>query len=312
MFSFIPYKVSYQVLIKYSAGIPALLFSMLLFMGGCSVMNPVNFSDAEKTGHPPGTILSAASGKPVSFGDMISDLLTARVIYVGETHTRAEDHEIQLEILKAVFRHRPELAVGMEMFARPYQKVLDDWSNQVLAETEFIQKTHWYANWKYDFGLYAGLLNYIREHKIPLFALNISFHIPSKIAAGGIESLLAHDREQLPESIFLEDDEHRQYVLSVFEKHGKIRNHYSFEHFYQAQCVWEDAMAESISRQVGKSPMMIFTGNGHIINKFGIPDRAFARFKAPFRTIMPVSIYSADDLQAADYLWITGRKAEES
>lgn len=279
-----------------------------LLTAGCASFGPENMPGDAKSNYSPGTILSGKTGKPVSFDDMICDLLSVDIVYVGETHTSKKDHEIQLEILKTLNGHLPDLAVGMEMFARPYQKILNDWSGQRLSEIEFIRKTHWYANWKYDFDLYAALLSYIRENSLDLYALNISFHIPSKIAVGGIDSLLPDDMQHLPENINFENPEHRKYLESVFEKHKTVKEHFIFQHFYQAQCVWEDTMAETISRHAIGRPIIVFAGNGHIVNKFGIPMRAYFRTKLPYRTVMPVSKFDDSNPGKADYLWITGEK----
>jgi uncharacterized iron-regulated protein len=80
--------------------------------------------------------------------------------------------------------------------------------------------------------------------------------------------------------------DHRAYVEEIFKKH-KVRGRESFEHFYMVQCVWEETMAESIALYLKKRSMMVvLVGNGHIIHKFGIPDRAFDRTGATFRTLL--------------------------
>lgn len=288
----------------------AAIFLLAIALGGCMQTAGGPVRPSPKSEYRPGTIISAETGKPVSFEAMIRDIETARVIYVGETHTRKADHQAQLKILKALDQQISDLVVGMEMFSRPYQPVLDAWSSGELSEAAFIEDTHWYANWKFDYDLYKALLDYIREQRIALYALNIEFHIPSRVAAGGIDSLLAHDRARLPESILLDDPDHRQYVQDIFDKHGRAATRYSFENFYQAQCVWEDVMAESVSRHLKDLTMLVFAGNGHITHKFGIPDRAFERTRAPFKTVMPTSGYDTEDLRAADYIWITADKPE--
>jgi hypothetical protein len=51
--------------------------------------------------------------------------------------------------------------------------------------------------------------------------------------------------------------------------------------------------------------MVVLAGNGHIIRKFGIPNRAFARTGAPFNTIYLAPVGAEADLSWADYLWVT-------
>ncbi len=234
----------------------------------------------------------------------MDDLAKVDVVYVGEQHTSAPHHDIQLRIIKALFHEDPRLVVGMEMFDRTYQPVLDQWSAGELDEQTFIEKVHWYANWRYDFALYRDILLYIRDNHIRLVALNLPFHIPKKIAVGGIENLAEADRKNMADTIDTSDTAHRSYVEAIFQHH-KPRGRNNFEYFYMAQCAWEDTMAESIALNIGSSKMVVLAGNGHIVKKFGIPNRAFSRTQKPFKTIYPETAGGKIQMDAADYIWVT-------
>ena len=64
-------------------------------------------------------------------------------------------------------------------------------------------------------------------------------------------------------------------------------------------------MAEKVGDNLGTGKMVVLAGNGHIIRKFGIPNRAFARTEAPFKTIYLASVGGEAELSWADYLWVT-------
>ena len=68
-------------------------------------------------------------------------------------------------------------------------------------------------------------------------------------------------------------------------------------------------MAQSIARGIKNDKMVVLSGNGHIIRKFGIPDRVFSRIMEPFRTIYPARPGSEVKLSYADYIWVTPQKA---
>ena len=72
-----------------------------------------------------------------------------------------------------------------------------------------------------------------------------------------------------------------------------------------AQCVWEDTMAASVARNLEDDIMVVLAGSGHIIHKFGIPDRSFRRTGVPFRSIMLTSAERRAELSLDDYLWVT-------
>ncbi|MFO8111709.1 MAG: ChaN family lipoprotein [Desulfosalsimonadaceae bacterium] len=281
-----------------------LLLSFLVVSGCAALRTPDTAPSAPD--YPVDTILDAATGREVSFESMIAELETVPVVYVGETHTNEAHHEIQLRILKALQERRPgNIAVGMEMFARPYQEVLGRWVEGGLSEDAFLRKTHWYANWRHDFSLYRDLLHYIRENRIPLVALNIEFHIPSKIAAGGIDSLLPYQEKQLPQERDLTDEDHREYVRSQYERHtGHVADRYAFDDFYAAQVVWDEAMAEAVSRHGKDRSMVVFAGSGHIAQGYGIPERARRRTGLAYRSVIPREKGEPVDFSAGDYIWI--------
>jgi len=285
-----------------------LLYLLLLtgVMGGCAAMTPARklmVQDLHQT-YKAGTIICTRTGRQISFEQLLADLKEIRVIYVGEKHTSRPDHKIQLEIIQGVFRQHPNMAVGLEMIDRSYQDVLDRWSAGELDRQAFLRKIHWYANWRYDFSLYEPIFDFIKKNHIRLAALNIPFDIPPKIRVGGIENLRPGEKKYLPHHIDTTRDDHRDYVKEVFGRHdfkGRVR----FEDFYMAQCVWEDAMAEAIAENLKDDVMVVLAGNGHIRFKYGIPDRAFSRTGAGFRTIFPAAVGGRVKRAVADYIWVT-------
>jgi len=277
-----------------------------LMIWGCGAAMKKQLSTKEGAiAYEAGTILSGLTGKPVSFRALLGDLNRVQIVYAGERHTEVEDHKIQLRIIEALFADDPGLTVGMEMFDTTYQPVLDEWSSGKLDESRFLERVHWYANWKFDFDLYRDILVFIKDHRIRLVGLNLPFYIPPRIAIGGIASLSKDDRRYLPEYIDTQNAEHRAYLKKIFSMHH-LKGREDFENFYAAQCVWEDTMAASIARYSTGSKMVVLAGNGHIYRKFGIPDRAYNRTHVPFRTVYPSAAGTKVDLSEADYIWLTG------
>jgi len=271
---------------------------------GCAVSpHKLRIAETEKS-YPPETIIETKTGRILSFDELISALETAEVIYIGEQHTNKKHHEIQLRIMKHLSTTHPDLSVGMEMFAHTYQPVLVQWSAQELTEQALLEKTHWYANWKFDFALYKDLLEFIKQHRVPLIGLNVPFYIPPKIAVGGIENLLPDEKTHLPETIDTSNEAHREYVATIFKKHHQpgLTN---FEYFYEAQCVWEDAMAENIAKNLNNRPMLVFSGSGHLRHKYGIPLRAFRRNPLKYQTVLPIPAGQTVEASTSDYIWVT-------
>jgi uncharacterized iron-regulated protein len=274
------------------------------FLWGCAgKSDTVLIKDLSQTVKPD-TIILTKTGKAVTFDQMMADLNRHQIIYVGENHTNPAHHAIQLKIIEAVFKNTPSMRVGMEMFDRSYQEVLDLWTAGVMDEETFLRKVQWYANWQFDFALYRDILEFIKENKIKIVALNIPSYIPGRIRVGGIENLLDTDKQYLPKEIDTSNADYRTYVEQAFNQHH-FRGNVRFDDFYMAQCVWDEIMAESIAANLGGNKIVVLAGNGHIRYKYGIPDRAFRRTEASFRTVYPVSAGKEIELGIADYIWVT-------
>lgn len=292
---------------RYNSARPGRLLvgaAWVLLAWGCAVTPGKLFIEDSSKSFEVGTIIRAQTDAPVTFAQLLTDLNNRRIIYIGEKHTDGAHHKIQLKIIRGVFQKHPQLAVGLEMFDRTYQPVLDLWSAGDLNREEFLRKTQWYANWRYDFSLYSGILDFARQHHIRLVALNIPPYIPARIRVGGIENLSAAEKKFLPQKIDTSNQAHRDYVARVFKYHhfkGKVK----FKDFYAAQCAWEDAMAEAVAQNIDGSVMVVLAGNGHIQFKYGIPDRAFKRTRLAFRTIYLAPAGDKVNLGVADYIWVT-------
>ena len=281
----------------------SLLIGGLAMLMACALPAKHLTIRGESKTYEAGTIISAELRRAVSFEQMVAGLSAVRVVYIGETHNRKDHHDLQLKLIQALHAVHPSTAVAMEMFDRSYQNVLDDWSAGRLSLEEFVRRTHWYANWRFDEKLYAPILEYVKVNRLPLVALNLPFHIAGKIRVGGIEHLSAVEKGFLPKDIDTTQTSHREYAQEVFNQHrfgGRTR----FEDFYLAQCVWEDGMAEAVAAHRSLRPMVVLAGNGHIQYKYGIPERVRKRTGETYRTVYPVSVGEQVDLNIADYIWV--------
>jgi uncharacterized iron-regulated protein len=262
-------------------------------------------------------IIKLPEGDPISLSQLTEDLHSSRVIYVGEAHDQFEHHQVEVKMLQELLKEGREVVVAMEMFQRSQQPILDRWSQGSLSEEDFLKEVPWETTWGIDYSFYRGILDTVREHHLRVLGLNISKDLSRKVAQAGIESLSPGDRSGLPE-MDLNDRDHRRYIRSFYKAHkrGPAKG---FEFFYQAQCLWDEAMAEAISDFL-KSPegegktILVFAGNGHVVFGFGIPKRLYRRVSLPYQTITLKEwrkgmdedfIFSLTSEPLADFLWIT-------
>lgn len=288
-----------------------LLLFFLCFFTGCTMTPKKHEIRVDGKGYPPGSVIRTSDLQVVAFEEMMEVLSSAEIVYAGERHVNPGHHSLQLKIMKNLYRKHPDMKVGMEMFDHTYQDILDQWSSGRLSREELLEKTHWYANWKYDFSLYSDILHFIKKHGIPVICLNIPGHIPDKIAVGGIKNLSPEEKSHLPENIEPGGKAHREYLRSVFKHHHQpgLDN---FQYFYQAQCAWEEAMAGRIAGHAGDVLIMVVAGAGHIKHGWGIPERVHRKNPASYKTVLPLAAGRKIDPGAADYILATEPAAKMS
>ena len=255
-----------------------------------------------------GQIIDLASGEAIAFSDLINRLQAKDLVFIGEVHDQAEHHLIQVQIMQRLLNKRPRAAVGIEFLPHTAQPAVDRYMAGNVSEQTFLEQAGWKDNWGLSFHLYRPLFQLSREQGKALLALNAPNDVVKNVARKGLSGLKAKERRLLAKSINLDNEQHRDYVKEAFRAHahGQLNN---FDYFYQAQCAWEETMAENIAayRHKQASKMVILSGNGHIIYKFGIPDRVQRRVAVDLATILlkPMNDSLIIDPQEADFVWLT-------
>lgn len=265
-------------------------------------------------------IIHAPTGIKAQLSHLTNYVEYARIIYVGEIHANKASHQVQLKILKSLYeRFGENIAVGMEMFTRPYQPFLDQWVNGEIDENKFLEDTRWNSEWGYEYDLYKDILDFVREKKITLVALNAPKSMVKMVSKNGLKGLSKEEKSQLPE-MDTTDYFHRIYLERAIREHMVDRTA-DLEKYNDVQNLWEEYMAQTIAEYLssweGKDKkIIVFAGNGHIIYDFGIPKKVFRRTQLPYYTIYPAEFHGEKlspehdlflpeiPLEPADFVWM--------
>lgn len=229
--------------------------------------------------------------------NIMKQLDGARIVLVGETHTRYDHHLVQLEILKHLYQKSPDLALGVEWFQQPFQQYLDEYIAGDISEKEMLHLTEYFTRWKYNYRLYQPIMQYARENKIQVIALNAPRELISALATSEIESLPEGLKSQLPKSYDWSDEEYEKRLHEIFEFHPEYQG--KFENFLRSQLTWDESMAERAVQYLRENPdsrMLVLAGSGHIMFGSGIPNRIKRRIDADQFSIL----VSEDSLPASD------------
>lgn len=211
--------------------------------------------------------------------DIINELAQKRVVFIGESHNQYSHHLAQLDIIKALHAIYPDIAIGMEMFQRPFQQELDAFIQGDLDERDMLSRTEYYSRWSYDYRLYRPILDFAREHGLPLVALNIEREMTDKVSDKGIHGLSPEDKEKIPADIDSSNAVYRQRLKEVFDHHPHKEGS-DFSRFLDVQLLWDEGMAERTADYLQQHPdkkMVVLAGFQHIAYGTGIPDRVTRR-----------------------------------
>lgn len=224
-------------------------------------------------------IMGIEPAKAMKIDEIVDKIADKKIIYVGERHDSFEQHVVQLEIIRGIFRKNPNIAIGMEMFERESQQALNDFIAGKIDEKTFLKQSAYFKNWGLDYNFYKDIIRFARDEKIPLIALNLRREIVSKVASSGIDSLSEDERKELPTEMDMTDHDYKSRLIEIFEKHTGSKNR-NFDNFYQSQIIWDETMSQSIDEYLKKNPdrqVIVIAGSGHFIYGSGIPKRTFRR-----------------------------------
>lgn len=223
---------------------------------------------------------------------ILQALAEADVVYLGETHDSAADHDAQLQIIQALYvhhtqaehqesQHRP-MAIAFEMFQRPYQSVLDRYLSGEIDEVTLREQSEYDQRWGFPWEFYAPILRFAREHQLPILALNAPSEVVRQVAQAGLASLNADDQTYIPPLSEIRTDNvaYRELIESVFGFAHHSQAGIEFDNFFAAQVVWDETMADRIAAFLTENPdyqVVVLAGKGHVMYGYGIPDRVERR-----------------------------------
>jgi uncharacterized iron-regulated protein len=252
----------------------------------------------------PYRILRSRGGQEIAEAEFYDELAAAQAVCVGEVHANPHHHWAQLQIIDQLGqrgrRDGAGLALGMEMFQRPFQGIVDDYAAGRIDEAALLSRSGWRVRWGYDFGLYRPLLRAALEHGMALLALNLADELRKKVSKNGIAGLSEADRSKLPE-VDLEDEAHRAWFHALMAEMGGAHGHghghgedgehgeggehghdgedgdggddrersehaQRAERIYSVQVLWDETMAEGASAWLQAESgrrIIILAGSGH-------------------------------------------------
>jgi uncharacterized iron-regulated protein len=276
----------------------------------------------------PAVRVLAGGDRFVAFDAMVDDLARADVVFVGEQHNDAQTHKVELAILQAVGRRRGNVVVAMEMFERDVQEPIDHFLLDHMTEEEFLAQVRPWPEYRRD---YKPLVDFAIAKRWPVIAANLPQVLAAAVSAGGLEALAgrpAAERAWYASEVScpIGDNYHRRFIAAMSAGHAEgavgTMSAAGADRYYQAQCLKDETMAESIAQAYaasaigGERPLVIaIVGAFH--SDYGDGSVARTRRRMPDRRVLVASIVpvadparassSADAAKRAEYVIYSGR-----
>jgi uncharacterized iron-regulated protein len=236
----------------------------------------------------PYQILDARTGHQIETAAFWDKLATERAVCVGEEHKNPHHHWVELEVVRHMMKKWQHPALGMEMFQRPFQGVLDDFAARRIDDTALRSRSGWEDRWGYDYSFYGPTIDVAVGAHATLVALNAAKELTKKIAHHGLESLSPDEKAQVPE-LDLADAAHRAWFDSLMEEMGgggEPHNPHSVapdpslpdsphadtpeiptaDNVYTVQVTWDETMADTAAKWLEANKdghIVILAGSGH-------------------------------------------------
>ena len=214
--------------------------------------------------------LDLVEGEETSEGAILTDLATAGVVYVGEAHTIARHHALQLHLLEQLQARGLPLVLCFEQLEASVQPVVDRYNRGELDFAGLAAQTNWAKQWR-NYTDYQSLCEFAQKHGIPLRALNAPAGVIRAISrGGGLAKLPADQRATLPAEIVTDDPAYERMMNLQLAVHMAM-DPAQLRTVFEAQVARDETMAANIAagRRMDTPPdrprtAFVIIGAGHV------------------------------------------------
>ncbi|GBF50070.1 hypothetical protein LPTSP4_15930 [Leptospira ryugenii] len=211
-------------------------------------------------------IIETQSGQIVTWKNVLDRLESHEVVVWGEEHDDTMGHQAQLSFFKLLTERFPT-ALSLEMLERDQQTTVNEFFQSHISERQFLDSL---VLWKNFLSDYFPLLKHAKEVYAPIVCANPPRRYVSSLAKKGMLAYADFSEEALryiPAA----------YSLSLFSSEdytNKLRGVFSSTHgnssqptpqvesLILAQFMWDQGMAESVSREIYRSGRKVLQING--------------------------------------------------
>ena len=309
------------------------ILSLLLLVIGHLFFTACTGSTSTIPAHSPGTswqagrMIDVKTGRSIDLPTFLVTLTRFDVVYIGEEHYNQHHIDAALTVLQTVLANGRRPVLTMEMFGWDGQPALDEYLTTPGQDRQiFLDQSRWKQNWGGTFDNYEPLVNFSREHRLALRAMNPPKPLIRQVVKVGLDEARkgqdwtewGMDREDI-----VDDQAYRVRILDQLKRCHGGGNDEDYVRMYEASMVRDEGMAKTVTaalltarqRPQDHTLILSYTGGGHIQFNLPIPKRVARRMDGQ---VAQATVYLAsfdhtriEDIQdlvqdgIADYVWLT-------
>ncbi len=266
-------------------------------------------------------LIDSQTQQPLTIKQLVNQLEKQDVIFIGEFHGNHASHLLEMQLMAELHTLRPLQILSMEMFNRDQQPILNRYLDSEIGEAFLKNET---PTWENYAGSYRPLVEFAKQHFIPVIAANASADIVRCIGRQGsayLNKLLTEERSLIASKPFTDNAEYRQRYMDFLATARQLTAERK-ENSYLAQLTRDNTMAESIYQAWLENPqaqILHITGSFHSENHLGTvaalkklnPSLKIAVLSPQIVEDPTRPNYSAEDLKKGDFIYLLQAQPEQ-
>jgi uncharacterized iron-regulated protein len=278
---------------------------------------------------PVDTLVDTATGAPITPEELVERLRDTKILLLGESHTGAEYHRVQRQVIAALRRGGRTVTIGLEMFPYTQQAALDRWPSGELSEQQFVESAGWYQHWGYPWNYYRDIFLFARDHRLRLAAINAPRAVVTAVRKKGFKNLTPEEAAHIPADIDVDDADHLALFKAYFagEGSGAGAMHTSgmsddaWKGMLSAQATWDATMGlharQALLASSAADPsaiVVVLVGSGHVAYDLGIKRQLARGFDGRVTSLIPIDVDADTHATAvrasyANFVWGVPKEA---
>jgi len=230
-------------------------------------------------------VVQGETGRDRRWRDLAIAAIDSDVVFVGEQHDDPETHALELRLFEEVARRwRGSTVLAMEMFERDQQAELDRYLAGSISAADLAARVKLWGNYETD---YRPMVDHAKAHRIPVVGSNAPARHVRQVGRAGLPALAnlsAAERAEVAAVVQAPVgdaywERFKATMSGMGGSHG-MDGEGMLRRVYEAQCLRDDTMAESIERALTPGRKVLHV-NGSFHSDAGLGTAARLRWRRP-------------------------------